>query len=158
MRYLAAWGSPDRRILLSLAESVLGVFKKHAQVSKGSRESGGILLGRLRGAHLEIVEATEPSRLDGRFQFLFFRQATWHRRVAESRWRSSGGTVRYLGEWHTHPEDSPRPSSIDQNEWRRLATTREDGSALLAIIVGREELHVELVGSSGQRIILESVK
>lgn len=158
MRSLESWGTLDRRVLLCLAENVLDVFEKHVQATDDSRESGGILLGSLRGTHLEIVEATTPSRLDGRSRFLFIRRTFWHRWIAESRWRSSGGTVRYLGEWHTHPEDHPRPSSIDKKEWRRLAATRQDGRPLLAIIVGREGLHMELVESTGQRIVLEPVR
>ncbi len=158
MRPLESWGTPDRRILLCLAESVLDVFEKHVQATDDSYESGGILLGCIRGMHLEIVEATTPSRLDGRSRFLFIRRTAWHRWIAESRWRSSGGTVRYLGEWHTHPEDRPRPSSIDKREWRRLAATREDGRPLLAVIVGRDGLHMELVESTGQCVVLEPVR
>ncbi|HCZ9268877.1 TPA: Mov34/MPN/PAD-1 family protein [Vibrio alginolyticus] len=27
----------------------------------------------------------------------------------------SGGTVNYIGEWHTHPEDFPKPSQQDRS-------------------------------------------
>ena len=158
MQLLAAWGTLDRKVLLCLADSVLEVFEKHIQATPDSCESGGILLGHVRGAHLEVIEATAPSRRDGSFRFLFIRRPASHRQIAESRWHSSGGTVRYLGEWHTHPEDQPRPSLIDQNEWRRLAVKRNDGSPLLAIIVGRKGLHVELVERTGQRVCLEPVR
>lgn len=157
MRALESWGTADRRVLLCLAESVLEIFRRYVQINDETNEGGGILLGQVRGANLEVVEATAPSRLDCRFRFLFVRGTARHRQIAESRWRSSGGTIRYLGEWHTHPEDHPRPSSIDKIEWRKLAAAREDGSPLLAIIVGRKGLHVELVERTGQRIVLEQI-
>jgi integrative and conjugative element protein (TIGR02256 family) len=140
-----------------LGGDVLDVFGRHVQFAENSRESGGILLGCVRGPNLEIIEATEPSRFDERFPFLFVRKAASHRQVAEKRWHRSGGTVRYLGEWHTHPEEFPRPSSIDLVEWRKLAAKRNDGRPLLAVIVGRVGLHVEFIDGSGKRLVLESV-
>lgn len=71
------------------------------------------------------------------------------------RWRASRGTVRYLGEWHTHPEDYPIPSGLDRSEWRRLAAGRRDKRPQLSIIVGRHGLHVELVHSDGNCVYFQ---
>lgn len=158
MLSLSDWGTFDRRTLVHLGGDVLAVFERHIQSIGRSRESGGILLGCVRGSNLEIIEATSPSRFDERFPFLFVRKAAWHRQVAEKRWHSSGGTVRYLGEWHTHPEELPCPSAVDLVEWRKLASKRDDGRALLAVIVGRAGLHVELMNDAGQRVVLEPIR
>ena len=40
----------------------------------------------------------------------------------------------YLGEWHTHPEDWPKPSGKDLREWRILL--REQRRPLVFLIVG----------------------
>lgn len=77
-----------------------------------------------------------------------------HKAIAERRWRESGGTVRYLGEWHPHPQDYPAPSQLDRNEWRSLVQCRADKRPLLAVIVGRNDLYVELVDTLGHEIIL----
>ncbi|MBU4046695.1 MAG: Mov34/MPN/PAD-1 family protein, partial [Gammaproteobacteria bacterium] len=66
-----------------------------------------------------------------------------------SRWAASQGTVRYLGEWHTHPEDHPHPSNLDRTEWQRLSAGRRDKRPLLAIIVGRKSLYVGLSPNTG---------
>lgn len=158
MLALSDWATVDRRMLVYLRIAVLEVFGHHVQSGFSSRESGGILLGYVRGMNLEIIEATEPSRFDERFPFLFVRKAERHRHIAESRWNRSGGTIRYLGEWHTHPEDLPLPSSIDLIEWRKLAVKRNDGRPLLAVIVGRRGLHIEVMDDSGQRMVLESIR
>jgi integrative and conjugative element protein (TIGR02256 family) len=39
-----------------------------------------------------------------------------------------------VGEWHTHPEHRPRPSMIDEGEWRKLI--RSSKRELLFIILG----------------------
>lgn len=59
--------------------------------------------------------------------------------------------VRYIGEWHTHPQEVPSPSHIDLDEWETLATSRADRRPLFAVVVGRQNLHVELMHADGMR-------
>lgn len=132
-----------------MTEAVLQVFQENVQALPGDCESGGILLGCVRGQHLEVIQATVPTKWDKRFRHLFERMSLGHRELAEGRWRDSSGTVRYLGEWHTHPENDPNPSNLDQLEWRKLAEKRQDKRPMLAVIVGRRGLYVELVPARG---------
>jgi len=78
--------------------------------------------------------------------------------LALDRWRATRGTVRYLGEWHTHPEDHPTPSGLDRSEWRRLATGRRDKRPQLSIIVGRKSLYVELSQSDGGHTLFQVIR
>jgi integrative and conjugative element protein (TIGR02256 family) len=144
-------------MLISLSTGVLEVFRRHAQLKPGDVEAGGVLLGRARGPHLEVIEATEPTCWDQRMPFFFQRSARPHRRVAEARWVHSGGEVGYIGEWHTHPENHPTPSPTDVREWTVLAAQRGAGSTLLSAIVGRQSLYLELIGHVGVRRPLEPV-
>ena len=51
--------------------------------------------------------------------------------------------MNYLGEWHTHPEDVPSPSSHDRRDWlRTLDTAQFEQSFLFFIIVGRTSIGV----------------
>ena len=44
----------------------------------------------------------------------------------------------YLGEWHTHAEDYPSASGLDDDAMRRLiASSQLNSNALLMMIVGR---------------------
>lgn len=147
---MKSWSTPDYRIFVTLSDQVLDVLNKHVQRTEGTPESGGILLGHVRGQNLEILEATVPTIWDKRFRYLFERMPFGHRFVANKRWAASSGTVRYLGEWHTHPEDHPTPSGIDKAEWKKLAENRADKRPLLAIIAGRVELYVELAYASSE--------
>jgi len=149
MQFLSSWASSDRRTLLHLSTATLETFCQHIQSSDADCEAGGLLLGSVHGAHILIEQATVPTAWDKRFRYLFERMPFVHEAIALSRWTASRGTVRYLGEWHTHPEDHPHPSSLDRSEWQRLSAERRDKRPLLAVIVGRKSLYVELVPSSG---------
>ncbi|GAB6405570.1 Mov34/MPN/PAD-1 family protein [Pseudomonas reinekei] len=155
MSFVTTWVVPGTQQLVYLHQQPLDVFSRYIQEGFDSKEAGGILLGHVRGEHLEIIEATEPSLWDKRFRFLFERMPYFHHRLAMKRWKESNGLVRYIGEWHTHPQNHPTPSSIDLNEWKILASDRRDGRPLLALIVGCQDLHVEYMSGTGKRRILE---
>jgi integrative and conjugative element protein (TIGR02256 family) len=141
---------------LVIQNEVLNVFSKHAQTKISMPESGGILLGYVREPHLEVLEATEPTRWDKRLRSFFDRSAQGHHDLAQRRWSESSGLVRYLGEWHTHPEDYPTPSWVDKSGWMKLANKRQDGRPVLAIIVGRKGLHVELIDCEGKAMVMHA--
>lgn len=154
MQYLKYWRVPGGGPCLVIQDAVLEVFAKHAQTNIFTPESGGILLGYVREPHLEVLEATEPTRWDKRLRCFFDRSAQGHHDLAQRRWAESGGMVRYLGEWHTHPEDYPTPSGVDKSGWIKLANRRQDKRPVLAIIVGRKGLHVELIDREGTAMVL----
>lgn len=147
---MSAWGPPDRKTLVHFSEDTLEVFEGHIQHEASDSEAGGLLLGTVHGNHMLIEQATIPTKWDKRFRTLFERMPFGHRAIALSRWNASNGKVRYLGEWHTHPEDNPTPSGLDRSEWNRLSSLRLDGRPMLAAIVGRRGLYVELVPIKGR--------
>lgn len=154
MAFVTTWAVLGTEQLVYLNQQPLEVFSRYIQEGIDSKEAGGTLLGPVRGEHLEITEATEPSFWDRRFRFLFERMPYFHHRLAMKRWKESNGLVRHIGEWHTHPQDHPTPSSIDLREWQILAADRVDGRALLSLIVGCHELHVEYMFGTGKRLML----
>jgi integrative and conjugative element protein (TIGR02256 family) len=149
MQFMSSWATDDKRTLLHFSESTMETFCRHVQASDADYEAGGLLLGSVHGSHMLIEQATIPTARDKRFRYLFERMPFGHQAIALSRWMASHGTVRYLGEWHTHPENHPHPSGLDRSEWGQLAAKRRDKRPMLAVIVGRKSLYVELVPSSG---------
>lgn len=154
MWFVAGWSTPDKRSLVNFDDKVLDVFRQHIQRMGSHAEAGGLLLGEVRGRHLNLVGATFPTVHDLRSRYSFERLPQGHAEVALKIWSDSRGTVRYLGEWHTHPQDLPTPSRIDRSEWKRLASERKDKRPFLAVVVGRASLHVELVPLRGRGIVL----
>lgn len=146
---MSAWGTSDRQTLVHFSERTLAVFQDHIQREATDAEAGGLLLGTVHGNHMLIEQATTPTKWDKRFRTLFERMPFGHQAIALARWNASKGTVRYLGEWHTHPEDNPQPSGLDRSEWNRLAGFRLDQRPMLAVIVGRRDLYVELTPKQG---------
>lgn len=104
------------------------------QIASSTPEAGGILMGYRRGPHTHVTEATLPSRGDIQCRLGFFRHAIHHQRVALRRWSETDQTLDYVGEWHTHPEENPVPSSIDLRHWRDIAAV--SARPMVFVIVG----------------------
>ncbi|OYU09873.1 MAG: hypothetical protein CFE38_20405 [Comamonadaceae bacterium PBBC1] len=156
MSLLTDWATDSGEVLLHFSDSAMAVLRAHVQTGQRP-EAGGILLGTVHDHGMLITHATAPSWFDQQFPFFFSRSPLGHRAVAQRLWSASGGTTRYLGDWHTHPEDIPSPSGIDLREWQKLAIARNDNRPALSVIVGRHALHVELMHSNGKRDQLASV-
>jgi integrative and conjugative element protein (TIGR02256 family) len=106
------------------------------QIGSNAPEAGGILMGYRRGPHTHVTDATTPSKRDTQQRFRFHRHATYHQRMATMRWKASGETLGYVGEWHTHPEDHPTPSGIDLHHWREIGAAA--ARPMVFVIIGRK--------------------
>src|SRR6266568_3324871 len=111
--------TPERYVLIHYR--VATMIEAACMNCANQPESGGILLGSIRGPHLEISGFTRPGPEDQRAPFHFVRQDAKHQSAAERAWASSQRTITFVGEWHTHPIGKPIPSSIDRKSWSALA-------------------------------------
>jgi integrative and conjugative element protein (TIGR02256 family) len=106
--------------------TVLRCIKKYLQSKPADKEAGGILIGEYYyGNHLHITDCTEPSTEDDRGRFSFHRKSPHHQELTRKLWSKSGKTKTWIGEWHTHPEDTPNPSTIDINNWQKNLPKRQ---------------------------------
>lgn len=139
---------PELRTVL-IEQSVLQTLQTTASAADYHHEVGGVLLGCYRGAHLHVLEATRPQARD-RFSFTSFVRAPFgHQLLATKAWRRSGGTTTYIGEWHSHPERLPTPSSIDRASWDQAVA--EQQRDLVFIIQGWDGIYVEAADLMGRR-------
>lgn len=113
---------------------ISAVVDTHRQVTAAAPEAGGILLGFRRPPHLHVADLTEPLPTDERTRVWFRRNDHGHAQAALRHWERTHHTGDYVGEWHTHPEDWPKPSVKDLHEWRILLS--EHRCPLLFLIVG----------------------
>lgn len=118
------------------------IITQYRQLEPDQLEAGGLLIGHLRGQHIEVTMATEPMRGDRRKRMSFLRRDRGHFAIANQLWEQSGHLCGYVGEWHTHPEPDPIPSSIDTRQWS--AIMKEDRLPRLFIIAGTRSWHVVL--------------
>jgi integrative and conjugative element protein (TIGR02256 family) len=119
--------------LVMLAPSVLERMEHFSHPPENATEAGGILIGRYRDPHIEVIECSVPMPEDGRARFLFDRRDPGHQSFAMERWRDSGRTETFVGEWHTHPERLPTPSSTDVRTWHEVARKNPAGASLFVI-------------------------
>lgn len=129
--------------LVIFSDEVVGKMKRFVAPPESNLEAGGILLGCHRGPHVEILDCTVPMRQDRRSRFSFVRRDPGHQRTALAAWQTSGRTVNFVGEWHTHPEEVPTPSGVDRNTWvHEMARRRSD--PLVFVIAGSVALYCGL--------------
>ncbi len=139
---------------LKLGAEALGTMDELRQRDPRAPEAGGVLIGRwlLDGDDVVIDLVTRPSSGDRSARTSFHRSRGPHQGAIDAAWRSSGGKQTWLGEWHSHPEANPSPSSVDLHGWaRRLRFDRAPGPSLFFVIVGIEQIRVwEGLRSSGR--------
>lgn len=134
---------------LVLSIETLDKMKQYTQHFETDFEAGGVIIGSLRQKkeelfllssppHIEITDVSEPGLDDTRTRFSFVRKSKHHVELVKVAKANSNNDIDYLGEWHTHPEAKPTPSSIDIYHWKRNL----NGRHAVLIIIGIESTWV----------------
>jgi len=87
-------------------------------------ETGGYLIGRWRGSHIEITDATLQGAEDVATPVSFERVDGSHRQRAVQAWTNDHGLTGIVGDWHSHPGPSA-PSWVDKEAWRVMAKAEQ---------------------------------
>ena len=120
---------------LELSADALVHVRAYRQVSWWATEAGGQLFGTITPELIRVVSATGPYPGDERSRNRYRSSPA----AAQSaiRAQSLAGLL-YLGEWHTHAEDRPDASGLDEEAMSLLLTRSQlNSNALLMLIVGR---------------------
>jgi len=128
------FSNPNHRIIIKKH-----VFKKfHKYMNKKTKnEAGGILLGNVYKDRCEIVKITKPNKYDSFGPNYFVRSKRGAQPQINRAWKKSNGTNIYLGEWHTHFANDPKPSLTDKNMIiNSLNKTKMEINFLFLVIVG----------------------
>lgn len=126
---------------IKITSNVVEVMKSYIQYGFYSNEAGGVLIGRenLDNNNLIIEFCTEPMNKDKRLKNRFIRKDNGHIEFFQQLFYSNSGIYRYVGEWHTHPENIPSFSTIDKKNWIKI--NREMAhKEQYHFIVGREQI------------------
>ena len=130
---------------IKLTANVVAILREHVQDLPMKKEVGGVLLGRfiLDCGDVVVDKITTPLPGDSHSRFGIIRSARPHQEIISTVWSSTNGTCNYLGEWHTHPELFPSPSTIDIITWRKkLLFDQVDSDVLFFTIVGIQQISV----------------
>lgn len=133
----------------------LATFKTHRQRSWLSRETGGQIFGRFNADHVLIERATETRGRSRRTRFGF-----WPDRKAEQADIDAlfAAGLHYLGDWHTHPEAEPTPSTTDKQKISAVyRNSRHELQVMFMVIIGFADfpagLFVGAVSATGVEVI-----
>jgi integrative and conjugative element protein (TIGR02256 family) len=112
------------------------VLDRLARVPGRPWEVGGWLLGWWSddGCELFVTHATPPASRGTPFGVTI--SGRGHRPLFDAAWDASGGTVTFLGDWHTHPGGPAALSERDRKAMRQLSSDPDFGTSqpLIAIV------------------------
>lgn len=130
--------------ILQINPCAIAKLEFHRQISKKSTEAGGILLGRYikNSADIVIDFITEPSDDECRTRLTYFRTSSHHQAFLDYSWNLSEGVLTYLGDWHTHPQCRPVPSSVDLRNWHNRLEKDIFTESLFFLILGMKEIRI----------------
>jgi integrative and conjugative element protein (TIGR02256 family) len=115
----------------------LAVMEKYKQHGMFSLEAGGLLFAKIGRSEVEVLSITKPSLWDMRTRF-GFRMNKKHRQKQIDKHYEQG--LHFIGQWHTHPEPWPKPSSVDLNSMDEMTSLSEHALyGFIMVIVGNGE-------------------
>ena len=128
---------------IEISENVVDIFAKFKQIKRNAPEAGGIVLGQVKGKYIFVSKATTPCFSDIFSRFSFIRDYNIAQLIVDYEFYNNNGHLIYLGEWHTHPENTPSPSPQDfkmiKNQYRKN-TLNED--YILMFIIGIKTIYM----------------
>jgi integrative and conjugative element protein (TIGR02256 family) len=139
----------DKSLCIEITKEVLSKLLSYRQNSIDKLEAGGQLFAQYHLDKVLISYATKPSSKDIRKRNLFKPHIpTWKKNTKELYKKG----YHYIGDWHTHAEDNPRPSYNDIDSIHsRFNVSEHELVRMIIIIVGKDSnLYVGL--SDGQKI------
>jgi len=108
----------------------VGVMREmEAEAERHSpHESGGVLLGypdrtNHRWVQITLQIGSGPKAVHRRHRFE--PDGEWQVRKVADAYAASGRISTYMGDWHSHPHGSHRPSGLDRSTARRIALCEE---------------------------------
>lgn len=132
-------------IEVTFDELVLNTFKNYIQFNDNDYEAGGILVGKKYSSLIEITNCSVPNKKDKRGKHNFKRAYKSAQKFINKQFKSSKGSKIYLGEWHTHPENTPCPSHTDIKSFEKtIRENRLNSNIHFMVIVGRIDVYIAL--------------
>jgi integrative and conjugative element protein (TIGR02256 family) len=137
-RYFAL---PHCKQQLVFMQSALEVFSKYRQ-QETEPEAGGLLFAEFDFPLIRIVEASIPHATDKSWRTLFIPNRILQRQLIKKSFKKGR---HFVGEWHTHPEPSPRPSGLDlKSMGDAFVKSRHELNYFIMVIVGNRKEPLEL--------------
>lgn len=128
----------------------LEILERFTQYNQTASESGGILIGKIINNQINVLKLSVPTALDVGSRMNFERNKISAQIILDYEFYNSNGQLIYLGEWHTHPESFPKPSTTDLNMLKiQFKKNQLVTDFLLLLIKGTKGIYVRLIDKAG---------
>jgi integrative and conjugative element protein (TIGR02256 family) len=132
---------------VKIEEAVINKMIEYIQDTNDKPESGGILIGfYIEDNSFTITNITTPSAQDVFSRHNFIRTKKNAQKAIDRLFKESNNKKIYLGEWHTHPENIPTPSSLDKTSiLKQIRLNKLNSPIIFMIIIGKCGLFISSV-------------
>lgn len=145
---------------IRISNEINEIFNSYKQIKESDTEACGLLIGtHSNDEQLLIIKVvTKPGKKDMRKRFFYKIKSRHHFEILKKSFENSGYKEVYLGTWHTHPEDSPVPSLVDINDWKKQYRKNNHlFEKMIFIIVGRKQTFCWSIGKK-EKLILQNIE
>lgn len=144
---------------IKVCHNITHILYEYMQKGFFSKEAGGILIGKENKSNENIIinHITVPMPRDERKHNRFIRKDKRHIELFENLYKKSDETLRYIGEWHTHPEAIPNFSCIDLKNWKKISKDSKGDVKFYHIIVGYEAIRMWEINNTLQVRLINTV-
>lgn len=156
-----SYSLPDDLGKVLIMPDVVAHLEAHKQHKWTSKEAGGQLFATFDDAKIvRIVEATGPRATDKR-SLLGYRPDRLAEKVEITERYARG--LHFVGDWHTHYQKHPEPSSTDTNNMGELVRLSSHGlRGFVLVVVGQAKfpdgLHVSFHSPSSSSVLIVSTR
>lgn len=127
----------DSGEVLHLSEVALRHMIGYVQTERSDAEAGGQLFASIIKKEITIVQATGPSIEDQRSRFGF---KPSRKKEQRDILKLHAEGLDFVGDWHTHPQDIPRPSKQDIASIKDVFRKSDhELEGIVLVILGRNE-------------------
>lgn len=128
----------------------IAIMEHFTQRNHKAPEAGGVILGKIIGDQIQVLKLSVPTSLDKASRTNFNRNKLSAQIILDYEFHNSNGQITYLGEWHTHPEEYPTPSSTDLNMLKdQFKNNKLTIDFILLLIKGSKGLYIRILNQKG---------
>ena len=137
--YESLWYTlPNNLGVVEFTVDVLEYFSRYQQKCVKAKEAGGQLFWKLAAqGHRQLVLVTGPRKCDKRTRTSYKSDWRAEQREIDKLYKKE---LHWLGDWHTHPELIPKPSTVDIQTIKEVySKTQYRGPGILMVVVGTKD-------------------
>jgi len=105
-------------------------------------ETGGVFMGyRAENDDIVVTDLIDSGEGAKHKYYKFSPDQDYQLRKIADIYKKSGGTITYIGDWHTHPNSDPELSWIDKRTLTKIALTKESQNThpIMMVLGGKPE-------------------